>query len=279
MSASVVRVACVQVNARDDMDANIAAAGVLARQAAKAGAKLISFPEYVALMDGRGRVMLAGAREEEGHPALAAFRALARELAATLHVGSLTVLNPGGKPSNRGYVISPDGAVAARYDKIHMFDLTLPDGREVFESRVYQPGSQAVVARTDVGALGLSICYDLRFGALFRALARGGADIALVPASFLPANGVDHWQVMLRARAIETGAFVVASAQCGQHGGNRASYGHSTIVDPWGRVLAEAGDEPGLIMADIDLALSRKIRAENPWHSVPAPEAVELAEG
>ena len=229
---TTVKVACVQVNARDDMAANIEAAAGLARRAAEAGAALISFPEYVSLMDGRSAVMRSGAFEEDQHPALAAFRDLARELAATLHIGSLSITTASGKPTNRSFLIAPDGEIIARYDKIHMFDILLPDGREAFESRVYQAGDAAVVAKSPVGLVGLSICYDVRFPHLFRALANAGAEIILVPASFLPTTGNDHWHVLMRSRAIDTGAFLVGAAMCGEHGGKRSSFGSWPTAGP-----------------------------------------------
>lgn len=268
---STVKVACVQVNSGDDMAANLEAATSIARRAASDGATLISFPEYVSLMDGRSAVMKTGTFEEDQHPALTTFRDLARELTSTLHVGSLSVMTPSGRPTNRSFLIGPDGGVIAHYDKIHMFDLTLPDGREVFESRVFQAGENVVVAQTPIGKIGLSICYDVRFPILFRYLADAGADIIMVPASFLPANGKDHWEVLVRTRAIDTGAFIIGAAMCGEHGGKRASYGHSLIVDPWGRVLADGGSEPGFITAELNLDMVRDIRARNPWHR-PPPE-------
>jgi predicted amidohydrolase len=276
---SKIIVACIQVNSRDDMPANIQGASALVRQAAEGGAQLVSLPEYVSLMDGSSGVMQGGAFAEAEHPALAAFRDLARECAITLHVGSLMVTESSERPFNRSYVITPNGEIQARYDKIHMFDLTLPDGREVFESKAFQPGGQAVVVPTPHGVLGLTICYDLRFPQLFRSLKDAGAEIALVPASFLPITGVDHWHVLVRTRAIDTGMFVVAAAMCGTHGNKRASYGHSLIVDPWGRVLAQAGNEPGIIFAELDIDLVAAMRSRNPWLQPPpkftAPSTVK----
>ena len=277
--------ACVQLNAGDDMAANLRAAADGVRCAAAAGAALISLPEYVSLMDGRGSVMRSGAFPEAQHPALAAFRDLAREVRRTLHVGSLAVTTESGRPTNRGYVLGPDGAVAARYDKIHLFDVTLPDGREAFESRAYAAGRQAVVARTPLARLGVTICYDFRFGPLYRSLAEAGAEVMLVPAAILPATGAEHWHPLLRTRAIDTGSFVLAAAMCGTHGGNRSSFGHSLILDPWGRVLAEGGEEPGLVMAELDLSLVESMRARNPWlrpppdFTPPAPEGREDGPG
>ncbi|MFC0408817.1 carbon-nitrogen hydrolase family protein [Roseomonas elaeocarpi] len=261
----ILRTACVQLNSRDDMAANLAQAARWVREAAERGAELISLPEYCALMDGRGRVMRAGAFREEAHPALAAFRDLAREVGRTLHVGSLTVTAEDGRPANRGFILLPDGTVAARYDKINMFDLVLPDGREAFESRSFAAGRHPVVAETPLARFGMTICYDLRFPQLFATLAGMGAEVMLIPAAILPATGGEHWHTILRTRAIDTGSFVVGAALCGQHGGDRRSLGHSLIVDPWGRILAEGGEEPGLVMADLDLGMVARMRAANPW--------------
>lgn len=268
---TILRIACVQLNAQADMTANIAAASALIREAAGCGVTLVSTPEYVSLMDGRGRVMREGAYPEADHPALAAFTELAAKLSIAIHVGSLTITGTDGRPTNRSYVIDRTGHITARYDKINMFDITLADGRELFESRVYAAGDKAVTVEFGEARLGLTICYDLRFPSLFRNLAEAGAQLVLVPSSFLPATGTAHWHALLRARAIDNGVFIAAAAMCGEHGGNRASYGHSLIVDPWGRVLAEANDTPGIITADIELGQVGEMQASNPWLQQPAP--------
>jgi predicted amidohydrolase len=168
------------------------------------------------------------------------------------------------KAANRSFVITPDGEIDARYDKIHMFDVDLGNGESYRESRNYSPGEQAVLAHLPWGLLGLTVCYDLRFPALFRALAEAGATLLAIPAAFTKPTGEAHWHVLMRARAIENGSFVLAAAQGGKHENGRETYGHSLIVDPWGRILAEGGTEPGIVMADIDLAEVSKARGKVP---------------
>ena len=261
---TVFKAACVQLNSGNDMAANIDAALRLSREAVAQGAQFVMTPEYTSLMDGSGRVMRDGACNEADHPALAAFCALAGESGVWFLVGSLTVRTEEERIANRSYLISGDGAVMATYDKIHMFDVTLPDGRAIKESSSYRPGDKAVLAQTPWGALGMTVCYDLRFPALYRALAQAGADFLAVPSSFTAQTGPAHWHALLRARAIENTCFVFAPAMCGTHPGNRATYGHSLIIDPWGRILAEAGDAPGIIVADIDGAALAKARGMIP---------------
>jgi predicted amidohydrolase len=256
--------ACVQVNAGADMAANIEAAGHLVREARAKGADLVALPENVAMMAFGHRRILAAARAEANHPALIAFRALAREQGVWLHIGSLAVRVEEEKVANRSFVISGSGEIVARYDKIHLFDVDLPSGESYRESRTFRPGSEAVVAATPWARLGLSICYDLRFPRLYRALAKGGAELLGVPSAFTHQTGRAHWHVLLRARAIETGCFVYAPAQCGEHAGGRQTFGHSLIIDPWGTVLAEAGEAPGMVLAGIDMARVNDARAAIP---------------
>jgi len=245
--------ACVQVNAGPEIGPNLEAAGALVRRARDAGATFITLPENVSLMvQGRAR-LLARIGSESLHPALPVFRYLARETEAWLLVGSLGIALEDGRVANRSYLIDPGGTIVARYDKIHMFDVDLPGGESYRESAIFRPGDRAVVAPLPWGRLGLTVCYDLRFAALFRALAQAGADVITVPAAFTVPTGRAHWEVLLRARAIETGCFIIAPAQCGSHDDGRRTYGHSMIVGPWGEVLAQAGDEPGLITASLDL--------------------------
>ena len=258
------KAACVQLNSGNDMAVNLQAAETAIREAAARGAQLITLPEYAALLDGSGRVMRENSPVEEGHPALAKFRALARETGAWLLVGSLTVKLDGEHMANRSYLLSADGAIAAQYDKIHMFDVTLPSGKAIRESSAYRPGDKAVVAATPWGPLGMSICYDLRFPQLYRALARAGALFLAVPSSFQRETGVAHWHALLRARAIENLAYVFAPAMCGDHPNNRMTYGHSLIIDPWGKVLAELGAGPGIAIADIDVDQVLKVRGMLP---------------
>ncbi len=268
--------ACVQTNAGNDMAANIAAAGALARQARAQGAELIALPECVAMMESDFQRIRATAAPEDSHPALAAFQALAAELAAWLLVGSLTVETGTDRAANRSFLIDDTGGLVARYDKIHMFDVDLPGGESYRESKRYRPGEAAVLAATPWGALGLSICYDLRFPQLYRALAAAGAAFLAVPSAFTRQTGQAHWHVLLRARAIETGCYVFAPAQCGEHPGRRLTYGHSLIVGPWGEVLADGGETPGIVTAVIDPERVAQARARIPSLSHDRPFAAAL---
>lgn len=258
------KAACVQLNSRDDMSANLRAAAEGIRAAAGDGAQLIMLPEYAALLDGSGRVMRDNSYSEAEHPALKAFQSMARETGAWLLVGSLTVKLDGDRMANRSYLLAPDGSLKASYDKIHMFDVTLPSGKVIRESSAYQPGAQAVTARLPWGTLGMTVCYDLRFPQLYRALASAGAQFLAVPASFQRETGIAHWHTLLRARAIENLSFVFAPAMCGDHPGNRMTYGHSLIIDPWGRIVAELGDAPGVLVAEIDPAEVARVRGMLP---------------
>ncbi len=266
MSDTVFRLGCVQVNASDDMAANLDAAEGFARAAARAGAQVIGFPENVAFMAPDGVGVREAARPEADHPALARFKALARELEVWLVVGSLGIAGADndGRVANRSFVIDATGQVMSSYDKIHMFDVVLSGGESYRESSTFCPGARAVVTDTPFGRLGLTICYDVRFPYLYRALAQAGAELIAVPAAFTRTTGVAHWHTLLRARAIETGAYIFAPAQCGTHPRGRQTYGHSLIVNPWGEVLADGGDEPGFICADIDLARVAQVRAQIP---------------
>ena len=265
------KAACIQVNASNDMAANIQAAARLACDARAAGAKLILMPENVSMMEWGRANIIAKAQPEAEHQALAAFRELAAELGVWLHCGSLAVLLENGRIANRTIMLDPRGDIVARYDKIHMFDVDLGGGEAYRESATFEPGAQAVTVGLPWGKLGLSICYDLRFPHLFRGLAKAGADFLAVPAAFTRTTGKAHWHVLLRARAIENGAFVLAPAQGGTHANGRKTYGHSLIVGPWGDVLAEAGTEPGVIVADIDpgLAAEARVRVPNLQHDRP----------
>lgn len=261
---SVFKAACVQLNSGSDLGANLLAIAASVREAAAQGAQLIMLPEYAALLDGSGRVMRENSFAEDAHPALTACRALAREVAAHLLVGSLTIKIDDARMANRSYLLAPDGNTVASYDKIHMFDVTLPSGKVIRESSAYQPGGRAVIAETPWGALGMTVCYDLRFPQLFRALARAGALFLAVPSSFQRETGVAHWHALLRARAIENLSYVFAPAMCGEHAGNRSTYGHSLIIDPWGKIVAELGAEPGICYAEINPAEVARVRAMLP---------------
>ena len=260
------RFACVQVNAGDDMAVNIAAATGLIREARGEGADFIGIPENVSMMAVGSRRIRGNSFRESDHPALGAFRDLAAAIGAWLLVGSLTIRSDeeDGRVANRSYVIDARGGIVSRYDKIHMFDVDLPNGESYRESKDYRPGSEAVIADTAFGAVGLTICYDLRFAYLYRSLAQSGARLLTVPAAFTRVTGAAHWHILLRARAIETGCFVVAPAQCGVHPGGRETFGHSLVVDPWGEVLADAGTEPGFVIADIDPTACVRTRAMVP---------------
>lgn len=263
--ANAFRLACVQVNAGNEIEPNLETASQLTRQAAAEGADFISLPECVALLEPDRAALLRKSATAADHPALKAFTALAGELGKWIHVGSLAVLSDDGRVANRTFLIDPQGSVTATYDKIHMFDVDLDGGESYRESNTYQPGDAAVMADLPWGAAGLTICYDVRFPALYTHLAEAGAHFIGVPSAFTRKTGQAHWHVLLRARAIETGCWVFAAAQCGDHAGGRQTYGHSLIVDPWGEIVAEAGETPGIIMAEIDPG-----RVEAARRSVPS---------
>ncbi len=275
----ILRIACVQLNAKPDLAANLNSAEHWIREAAQAGATLIATPENTSGMYERRADSIAAALEEDGHPALARFGALARETGAFLLIGSLSIKVSPDRLANRSFLIAPSGDVAARYDKIHMFDADPLDGKSYRESATFDAGDRAVVADAPFGRIGLSICYDVRFPALYAALGRAGAAIIMVPAAFTVPTGRAHWHVLLRARAIESGAFIVAPAQTGLHDGGRATFGHSLIVSPWGEILADGGEAEGVTIADCDLervaAARRMIRSLH--HSRPFAPA--LADG
>lgn len=245
-------VACVQTNAGSEMAANLAAAQTHVQKARDAGADFILLPENVAMMALDRKEIFQNAEPEASHPALANFCALAKATGAWLLVGSLTIRLDEDKVANRSFLLDGKGKIVARYDKVHLFDAELENGEFYKESNSYRAGDQAVLAQTPWGGLGLTVCYDLRFPHLYRALAKAGAGYLAVPAAFTRTTGKAHWHVLLRARAIETGAYVFAPAQCGTHRGKRQTYGHSLIVDPWGEVLADGGDKPGIVLAKID---------------------------
>ncbi len=250
---AVLDVACVQLNNRRDTADNIADAVAAIHRAAET-ADLVALPENADRIEPDLDRLRAGAEDEAEHSALAAYRAAAAETGKWLLIGSLGVRRPDdGAYVNRGYLIGPDRTLRATYDKIHMFDVDLASGESYRESDRCTPGDRAVVAATPWGGLGMSICYDLRFPHLYRTLARRGASLLAVPAAFTKRTGEAHWHVLLRARAIETGCFVIAPAQCGTHAEGRRTFGHSLIVDPWGTVLADGGEAPGIVTARLDL--------------------------
>ena len=261
---SAFRAACVQLRSGDDMAENVRAASALIREAKAQGADFIATPENTALMAADGGAKLEKSFPEQADPALLAFRALAEELGVWLLIGSLAIKVSEKKTSNRSFLIDPKGAITARYDKIHLFDVDLPSGERYRESATVAGGDRAVTADLPWGKLGLSVCYDLRFPLLYRVLAQAGAFMLSVPSAFTETTGNAHWHVLLRARAIENSAFVIAPAQGGTHPGGRQTYGHSLIVAPWGEVMAEAGTDPGVIVAEIDPALADEARARIP---------------
>ena len=259
--------ACVQFTAGPDPEPNLRSVADLVRRAREAGADLIMTPEASNFIEG-GRRRQEKARAEKDDLFLAGMRALARETGAWLLLGSL-VIDPAGEPgavegerqlANRSFLIAADGAIAARYDKIHMFDIDLPGGESYRESNAYRPGNAAVVAETPWGRVGLSVCYDVRFPHLYRTLAQAGADFLTVPSVFTVPTGRAHWHALLRARAIENGAFVFAPAQWGEHTAGRRSYGYSLIIDPWGEILADAGEGVCVISAPIDAGRIAEVR-------------------
>ncbi len=258
------KAACVQMNSGRSVEANVAAAEALIRDAAGAGASYVLTPEMTTILDRDKENLLSQIQPEEIDPSLQRFRELARELGIHLHIGSMAIRLPDDHIANRSFVIAPNGAVVGRYDKIHMFDVDLSGGESYRESATYRAGDTAVLADLPWTKLGLTICYDVRFPVLHRTLAKAGASVIAVPAAFTKKTGEAHWHVLLRARAIETGSYIVAAAQAGHHEDGRDTYGHSMIIDPWGKILAEAGDAPGTIIADIDPAFSLSARQAIP---------------
>jgi deaminated glutathione amidase len=248
------KAACIQNNAGPDILPNIQAVDQLVRAAHAAGAEFVLTPENVTCIEDGPERSLAKALPEAEHPALPHFTALARELRIWLLLGSLTIKLSASKVNNRSYLIDPEGRVAARYNKLHLFDVQLREGEMYRESTTVEPGDRALLAETPWGLLGMTVCYDLRFPQLYRALAQAGAGLLSIPSAFTKTTGEAHWHVLLRARAIENSAYVLAPAQCGQHAGGRKTFGRSLIVDPWGEVLADAGEMPGYILAEIDPA-------------------------
>lgn len=257
-------VACVQTNTTRDPLENVERVSPMIREAAARGASLITTPEIVGMLEPKRDLALAKAKPEETHEVLAAFRGLAAELGVWLLIGSISIKVSDDKMSNRSFLLDDRGQIVARYSKIHMFDVQVGDGQTYRESNTYQPGGEAVIAETPWGRMGMTICYDIRFPYLYRALAHAGAEVLFAPAAFTRVTGEAHWHVLQRARAIETGCFVISAAQTGEHAEGRRTYGHSVIVDPWGRVLADAGEEVGVITAEIDLAEVAAARAKIP---------------
>jgi len=255
--------ACVQMTSSGDVDENISSASALIREAHSQGATFILTPEMTNIID-QSSGLWGKISPAEECPSVAAFEALAAELNIWLLIGSLAVKVGERKAANRSFLFNPDGHIAAQYDKAHMFDVDLSGGESYRESRTYEAGRDMVTADLPWGRLGLSICYDLRFPALYRALAKAGADFLTVPSAFTRQTGEAHWHILNRARAIETGCFVIAPAQTGRHWNGRETYGHSLIIDPWGKVLADGGTDIGIVLAEIDPAEVAKARGRIP---------------
>lgn len=260
-----MKVACVQMNSGNDLAANIAKLETLVDKAVAKAAQLVALPENAFLMEAPG---VGGKRkiyEQEDHPAVIASAHLAKTHRCWLLVGSIAVkIDESGKTVNRSLLFDGQGELVAHYDKIHLFDVDIGDGQTYKESAKFLSGDKVVVAEMPWCKLGMSVCYDVRFPHLYRALAKEGADILAVPSAFTQVTGEAHWHVLLRARAIENGCFVIAPAQTGTHPGGRKTYGHALIIDPWGKILADAGTEEGVIVAEINPALVKQTRAKLP---------------
>lgn len=272
-------VACVQTNSTRDVAENLTAIVPMIGEARRRGAEIVCLPEVVGMIEPRRRLLLEKVEPEETNRGLAGFREASKRLSLWLLVGSLSVKVGVDRVANRSYLIDSDGAVRARYDKIHMFDVNLEGGESYRESTTFRPGEAAVLTDTPWGRLGMTVCYDLRFPQLYRALAQAGAMYLAIPAAFTRPTGRAHWHVLIRARAIETGCFVFAAAQCGEHAEGRKTYGHSLIVAPWGEILAEAGEGVGVITAEIDPAKVAEARRMVPslQHDRPfSPPAAAL---
>ena len=261
---TTLTVACVQTNTKRDPADNIAEVSPLIRQAKAMGADLITTPEIVGMLEPKRELSFAKAKPEESHEVLAAFRALAAELGVWLLIGSISIKVSEDKLANRSFLVDPTGTIIARYSKIHMFDVQVGDGQVYRESNTYQAGGEPVIAETPWGRVGMTICYDIRFPYLYRSLAKAGANVIVAPAAFTKVTGEAHWHVLQRARAIETSSFIVSAAQTGEHAEGRRTYGHSVIVAPWGEVLADAGEDVGVITAELDLARVEEARRKVP---------------
>jgi predicted amidohydrolase len=262
--SSAFKAAMVQLRTGLRPEPSLEQATALIRDAVAQGAQYVQTPEVSNMMQQNRTALFELLKPEAEDGSLKAYRALARELGIHLHIGSLAVLATPDRAANRSFLIGPDGALIASYDKIHMFDIDLGNGESYRESANYQPGETALIADLPWGRLGMTICYDLRFPSLYRALAESGASFLAIPSAFTRPTGEAHWHVLMRARAIENGCFVFAAAQGGKHENKRETYGHSLIVAPWGEVLAEGGTDPGFVMADIDPAKVDEARRKVP---------------
>ncbi|MBL8905249.1 MAG: carbon-nitrogen hydrolase family protein [Rhizobiales bacterium] len=259
-----VTCALLQLCSGRDVERNIAEASSLIRAAAAQGAQFVLTPEMTNVIEPDRPRLKSVVKPEDEDPGVAAFAACACELNVWLLIGSLALRGENGKLVNRSLLFAPDGQRLARYDKIHLFDVDLPTGERIRESEAYCGGQAAPIVATPWGGLGLTICYDVRFPALYRQLAQQGADFIAVPSAFTVPTGEAHWHVLLRARAVETGAYVLAPAQSGHHESGRRTYGHSLVVSPWGVIEADAGTEPGIVFAKLDRAAVDEARARIP---------------
>jgi deaminated glutathione amidase len=278
MTAPTVRAACLQLSPGNDVERNLAEIRRLLRAAVAEGAELVTLPEFGTFLDRSSAAMRAAAirREDEGPLPILCQEAVDNKI--WLLVGSV-VMRPeqdeGAKLSNRSFLISPDGAICGRYDKIHLFDARLSDGRTVGESRHYDSGAAAVLVRTPFGAVGMTICYDVRFPLLYRQLALAGAEILMIPAAFAAETGKAHWDTLIRARAIENGCFVLAPTTCGVHPGDWMTHGHAAIVDPWGEIIAQCdGSSPGFAIADLEMDRVAKVRGQIPSLTTNPPYTI-----
>jgi predicted amidohydrolase len=264
MNGGSFKAAMIQMRSGLQPGANIDAAVRYIGDAKSAGAEYVLTPEMTNILAANREQLFAVAVEEEADASLATLREVARKLGIYVHIGSLAIRISPDRAANRSFLVDPKGDILARYDKIHMFDVDLAGGESYRESRNYRPGELAVLADLPWGRLGLTVCYDLRFPALYRALAEAGATMLAIPSAFTKQTGEAHWHVLIRSRAIENGCFVFAAAQGGRHENGRDTFGHSLIVDPWGRIIAEGGTEPGVIVAEINPAEVANARARIP---------------
>lgn len=273
-----MKVALAQLTSGVDPTRNAAILVDAVAEAASGGAGMLFTPEMSGLIDRDRQRAAAALRDEADDPVLAAVAAAAARHAIWVHIGSLAVRTGAGRLANRAFVIDDTGTVRARYDKLHLFDVDLPSGESWRESAAYQPGEDAVVVQTPVGALGLSICYDLRFADLYRALSDAGASVLAIPAAFTQPTGAAHWHVLMRARAIEAAAYVVAAAQTGVHEDGRTTYGHSLVVDPWGEIVLDMRDARGVGFAELDPTRIAEVRMRIPVlaHRRPIPPVRRL---
>ncbi len=263
-----MRFACIQQNSGEDIQENLSVAEKLIRMASNSGAKYISTPEVTDQMMADRRERIEECFTQKDHPAVKFFSNLANELSIYLFIGSLIIKSDDGLLNNRSFVFTPEGEIQDTYDKIHLCDTDLPCGTQYRESALYKKGEKAVVTNVDGSVIGLSICRDLRFGSMYKALSHQGASIILVPAAWLKATGDPHWEVLLRARAIETGCYIVAANQVGKHSGNRETYGNSMIISPWGDIITKSNkDAEDIIIADLDLSVIDKSKKVIPCPS------------